>query len=1129
MKKNDLLFSLSLKILFRVVFMTIVGTTFLNFSVQGAPQEPQRVTMNLKNVSPSVVFKEIQKQTHYKFFYNDVQEKNLDKVTINVTNEPVKSVLDTIFKDTRYTYKISGEQIIVIDRKEEKTPIKTEVVIDGKVIGKDSSPIVGASIVLKGTYSGVATDRNGTFKMRMPWIEGEEIALEVSFVGMKKQEVHVQGLPNPAPLIVVLEENVVGVDEVVVNGYANIKKSSFTGTSTQVKREDILKVSHQNVIEVLQVFEPSLRLVDNNEMGSDPNTLPEFYIRGQTSIDGVKQLDQVESSGSGNLSRFALTNNPNLPIFILDGYEVGVEKVYDMDPNRIASITILKDAAATAIYGSRAANGIIMIESVIPELGKLNISYSMNMSLTAPDLSGYDLMNAEEKLEAELLAGIYDLSIPNDVTSYANKRNNVMKGIDTDWKSQPLQNQWNNSHSLFIDGGTKGFRFGASLSTNYNGGVMKGSHRQTSSFGMYVDYSVGKLKIRNHVTYDIANSQDSPYGSFADYTKQQPYEEFRNENGKYLQTLPLSWRANPLYEASLGSFSRSNYNTITNNLSFDWYISKNLQFKNQFSVTKQYSESKDFKDPNSADYAYIFDPFMRGELSISELTTSGWNLNSFIAYNATIKKSNINISSGLNASANNTSMLNSNYRGFPSPELNSVGHAREIVNKPYGLDNKTRLAGLFLSANYTYDNIYLADVSLRFDGSSEFGTDRRVAPFWSLGFGINIHNYEFMKSYDFINQLKIRATYGQTGKVNYPPYAARDTYTVLLDDWYTTGIGAAIYNFGNSDLQWEKTNNINIGADVSLFNGKVYFSGSWYNRQTIDMITDVTIPSSSGFTTYKSNMGEVRNRGYEMTLNYRVISTKDFDLSSFASLSHNKGTLVKLGESLEEYNERVNEFMTPINQWYAVTEAQARPFLKYEEGGSLTAIYGMKSMGINPMDGKEVFVNRNGELTSEWDATQQQIIGNSEPKARGAFGFNLRYKRFTLYSTFMYEFGGQIYNQTLVNKVENVDLANYNADKRVLLQRWQQPGDITPLKDIADRRLMTQPTSRFVQDKNELKFNSISLGYDFKPELVKKIGLNTLRLQASANDIVTISTIKQERGMSYPYARTFNFNLSTSF
>ena len=203
-------------------------------------------------------------------------------------------------------------------------------------------------------------------------------------------------------LKVILKESQIAIEDVIVTGYSNIRKSSFTGSSTQVKREDLLKVSPGNVIDALQVFDPSLRMIKNNLMGSDPNTLPEFYIRGRSGLAGVKQLDQLETS---DVSQYALTNNPNTPVFIMDGYEVSMEKVYDLDPNRIESINILKDAAATAIYGSRASNGVIVIETVAPKPGELRISYNFTGSITAPDLSGYNLMNAKQKLESEVAAG----------------------------------------------------------------------------------------------------------------------------------------------------------------------------------------------------------------------------------------------------------------------------------------------------------------------------------------------------------------------------------------------------------------------------------------------------------------------------------------------------------------------------------------------------------------------------------------------------------------------------------------------------------------------------------------------------------------------------------------------------
>ena len=421
----------------------------------------------------------------------------------------------------------------------------------------------------------------------------------------------------------------------------------------------------------------------------------------------------------------------------------------------------------------------------------------------------------------------------------------------------------------------------------------------------------------------------------------------------------------------------------------------------------------------------------------------------------------------------------------------------------------------------------MADASIRVDGSSEFGADAKYAPFWVVGTGINIHNYDFLKNNKIINQLKVRATYGLTGKVNFPPYVARHTYQVDFNEWYTTGMGAKLNFMGNEKLRWEQTYNTNIGFDITLMQ-KLTITSSYYNRQTIDLITDVAIPSSAGFTVYKSNMGEIRNRGWELSVNYMALNSKDFGISLFGSMAHNESKLLKLAESLKEYNEKIDEFYNSKLP-YDNDKKYAVPYMKYEEGSSLTAIYGMKSMGINPMDGKEVFVNRAGELTSEWESAQQMKIGDSEAKVRGSLGLNFRWKQFSAFTSFIYQIGGQEYNQTLVNNVENADIAGSNVDKRVLTQRWQKPGDITPLKNIADQRRITMPSSRFIQDLNQLRFNSLSVSYDVDPKFVKQLHLTMMRVQLSTNDVAVFSSVKQERGLSYPYARTFNFSLNLNF
>ena len=202
---------------------------------------------------------------------------------------------------------------------------------------------------------------------------------------------------------------------------------------------------------------------------------------------------------------------------------------------------------------------------------------------------------------------------------------------------------------------------------------------------------------------------------------------------------------------------------------------------------------------------------------------------------------------------------------------------------------------------------------------------------------------------------------------------------------------------------------------------------------------------------------------------------------------------------------------------------------KYEEGGSTTSIFAMRSLGIDPANGQELFITRNGVITHEWSGADQVIVGNTEPKGQGSFGLNASYKNFSLFASFMYEFGGQEYNSTLVSKVENADIQYSNVDKRVLTDRWQKPGDVTPLKDIKDRSTTTKPSSRFVQDNNVLSLNALTLSYDFNSQLIKKIGLNVLRLEVSTNDLLRFSSIKQERGTSYPYAKTVNFTLRASF
>ena len=1010
------------------------------------------------------------------------------------------------------------------------------VTISGRVVDVKDFPQPGVAVVLKGTTIGVATEEDGTFKLNIPPREGA-IVLEFSSVGYKTVEKTYTG--NPV-INVTLEEDVHFITKVVVTGYANIKQESFTGNSITITNEDLMKASKTNVIKAIQNFDPSFRIVDNNLMGSNPNAVPEMYIRGQSGMGNFNQLD------AGDLSEQNLRDNPNLPTFIMDGFEISATTLYDFDPNRIESITILKDAAATALYGSRAANGVVVITTVTPKPGKLNVSYNFTGSVTAPDLSDYHLLNAADKLELERMVGFYDVDKSDGYTSeyalkkeYYNKLANVKEGVDTYWLAKPLRTVFNHNHSLYIDGGSNALRFGIDVKYNNQEGVMKGSNRENIGAGAYIQYNYRSLSIRNYFSYTQTNSADSPYGSFSKYATQLPYDRYMDENGRILEQMTYwgtgtdSNKENPLYEATLHNFSTQKREELLNNLSVNWHIIPSLLFKAQLSLTKDIDRSDTFYDPLSKQSGNIFpltsDNISSGTYNLSNSDAFTVDLSATLSYNTSIKKHSINALAGFNLREDKSTSKYITYVGFPSGQLSSPMYAERVYNKGTFYEDTKRMLGFLASLNYSYDDIYLVDASFRLDGSSAFGTDKRFAPFWSGGIGLNIHNYDALKDVKWLSRLKIRGSFGQTGKANFPAYDARSSFQILSDEWYKTGYGAVLMALGNSKLKWETTNTLDAGFEFGVLDDLLFLRATYYDKRTVDLITSVTLPASAGFSSYKDNVGEISNRGFELDFRLNPVRTKDWNLILNLNMAHNRNRIEKISNSMKAYNEKVIEMYRENLAYNDPDRAkQTMPFLQYVEGGSLNSIYGVRSLGINPINGEEVFLSRTGDIVNKWDASDQVVLGTTEPDAQGSFGFNLTYKRFTLYTSFMYEFGAQRYNQTLVDKVENVNVYASNVDRRVMEDRWMQPGDVAKYKKISlDRNTtnFTKPTSRFVQNYNSLALSSLELSYDMPRELIKKAHFSTMRFTLGMNDIFHLQSIEMERGTAYPYARTVNFSV----
>ena len=403
------------------------------FSAWALPSQDKTVTLKLHNVSIETVLDAVKKQTGVNMLYNSQMFKGVPPVSIDAKNEKWEIALKLILNPQGFDYVVK-DGIVVIRKMQAE---KRENRIRGMVVDSNREPIPGAGIIVKGTRTGTSTNIEGEFTLD---VKNDKVTLEVSFIGMKKQTLQVDATRKKM-LEITMVDDVKTLEDVVVTGYSNVRKSSFTGSSTQITGDELRKVSQTNILGAIQSFDPSFRLVDNTQFGSDPNTVPEMYIRGRSGF-GIKDLDK-------DLSRSNLENNPNLPTFIMDGFEVSIEKIYDLDPTRIESLTILKDAAATAMYGSRAANGVVVITTVAPKAGEVRVSYNFTGTLEMPDLHDYNLANAAEKLEIERLAGLFEngtgsnINTGSGLNAYYRKYALIQKGVDTDWMSLPLQNSFN--------------------------------------------------------------------------------------------------------------------------------------------------------------------------------------------------------------------------------------------------------------------------------------------------------------------------------------------------------------------------------------------------------------------------------------------------------------------------------------------------------------------------------------------------------------------------------------------------------------------------------------------------------------------------------------------------------------
>ncbi len=1106
-----------------------------------AEAKAQRVTIRTQKASLEEVIWELQKRTDIIFMYSDDDIASVTDIKLNEKGATLEKILQKCLEGTGLEF-VEKNDAIIIKRITEKAnfPQQKTHLLKGKVVDSKGSALPGVTVLIKGTLIGTSTDVSGRFSISVP--DAKETVVVFSFVGMKTKEVKPADIKDEKILsgekeyIITLIESAEVLEDVIITGYFNINRSTYAGSVTQVKKEDLLRIDSRNILNAIQFFEPSLRVRENNIFGSDPNALPQFTLRGESSI-ADKSLEAEEMKLTQRTDMF--DRNPNLPIFMLDGFEVNIQTVYDLDINRVESISILKDATATALYGSRAANGVIVITTIAPRPGDLDINYSFGLAATLPDLSDYNMANASEKLEIERLAGLYtakkgeEWNQPYLDVEYNNKKNQILRGVNTDWLALPLHNAYATTHRFTLQGGVESLRYMIGVNANGTPGVMKGSYRNKYGGDLTVYYNYGKLRLNNVVSYNSTKAEDSPYGEFSTYVKQQPYEEIYDEFGDYLKKFKgLAGDENPLWRTTTKSYSnRDRINDLQNKFIAFYNPFNNFEAKGQVGIQKLDRKLESFQDPSllKYDYAPAID---KGELYQQFTDSYRWNALFQLRYFPTFGLHNLSLSGAFEISDEKIEKQEATYNGFQLGQFYSPAFAARQREKNKIETSQIRYIGYKALLNYTYSNIAYVNGNINMEGNSQFGSDERFGLYWSIGAGVNIQNLPWFNiNKDILTELRLKASYGTTGNVGFEPYAAVTTYAIDPLGWYYMGPASRIVYLGNQNLEGQQVHTTDIGTEVYLWGQRLTLGVEYYHKKTINMIDKMGVQTSSGFVEFQSNGGSLLNEGWEFKLTAIPLQTKNWRVFVVANLARNRDKILKLGAESQRYNELVRENYE--SQYPEYREAAIRPVIQLYEGVSQNALWAVRSAGIDPANGQEKFIKRGTNAsTYTWSADDLVEVGNTEPSANGNFTINVAYKGFYVQSAFAYEWGRSIYNETLLLRVEDVDYKLNNVDKRVLTERWKKPGDVARFLDIKSAYsylTRTKPSTRFVQTDNILRLGSLSVGYSFDKAMISKWRLKSLELSLNATDVFHLSTVKMERGTSYPFAHNYNFNLRIGF
>ncbi|MEI2675130.1 MAG: TonB-dependent receptor [Chitinophagaceae bacterium] len=959
--------------------------------------------------------------------------------------------------------------------------------ITGKITDADNGEYMpGVTILQEGTQNGTISDFDGKYTINVP---ESGATLVFSFVGYETQKITL-GEKNVVYVSLKMSQEI--LEEVVVVGYGTEVKTKVTGSISEIKADEIALTPVSTVEQTLQGRAAGLFIESNNgKVGGDVK----IRIRGSSSIN------------ASNQPLIIVDGIPINTVAINDYFNVYLNPLNDIDFNDIASVEVLKDASASAIYGSRAANGVLIITTKRGKEGKAKITLDYQQGFSEPTRLR-EFLNAEEYIDyftqAAINAGEYDFA--NGLSGYATVEEavedyigDVEKKFDrlaghtdwrgdyanTDWQSLAFQKAISSMLDLSISGGTEKMQYFTSVGYSYQDGIMIGNHGDRFNILNNIDAQLTeklKMSLNLNLSRSINNDipDDNSFSTPLQMVAQSPITPPKDTTGEYYNT-PTTLYYNPLIEQDNVFFESTTFRTLSN-IAAEYQLIPSLAIRGEFGgdITNHYQErfygSKSEVGLSVGGYATNYNA-----------TVQYLNTKLLLIYDKQIEKHSIGATGGMEYNKYDDNYNYVEGQGFPNDKLQTLASAAEIVAGT-SVDSYYRFLSYFARATYDYDTRYLLNITVRADGSSRFGEENRYGVFPSASVGWVMSNEAFLKGSEKVSLLKLRASYGLTGNAGIGNFDYKGLYGIGS---YAGTSSLFPSSIANPALTWEKTAQLDIGFDFGFYNDRISGELDYYIKNTTDLLLDVPVPATTGYAVQTQNVGSLENKGYEIVINTQNF-IGDFSWSTSFNFSVNKNKILELADGQELIDLGGSDFMNVIMV-----------------GQPLGVFYGAEYAGVDPDNGDGLFyVNEtegSDETTTDFNLANYVVIGDPNPDFISGITNNFAYKNISLDVTLQSVYGNDVNLQGDYWMSSNA--SQYDNQTIDQLDAWQNPGDET---DIPENRLLfangtESRSSRYLSDASYLRVKTVTLSFSFPKRLTEKMNMSSLRLYTSAYNLFTFT------------------------